>query len=89
MIDIDKIQRAAEAAMACNSGDPSDWYPAGLMDGVDYLEDSDFIAACSPQTILKLIAVVRAAKAAEMGWEEGDDVFGPMHVLREALEALK
>lgn len=57
--------------------------------GIDFTEDADFAAECSPQTILKLIAVARAAKSAELGWKKGSDVYGPMYALREALEALE
>lgn len=77
MVDIDKIERAAEAAT------PGPWIQLGglpylhatsdpkaspwsthCIGRFDYSErDMHHIANCDPQTILKLIAVVRAAKA--------------------------
>jgi len=65
MIDIDKIERAAEAACSLHDAPSGQWWYdiEDFFYGIDFTEDADLAAACSPQTILKLIAVARAAKA--------------------------
>lgn len=91
MVDIDKIERAAGAAIKRGGNDSGDWYLGDyIIDGVDYSEDADFIAACSPQTILKLIAVVRAASAMIDLYDKLALVLpgSEPDALREALEAL-
>ena len=105
MVDLDKIQRAAEAAT------PGPWlvdqsYPimiasqsetwplvddgeevgrtgAFIANTGDSTDNAQFIAACDPQTILKLIAVVREAQGVCFAATKEK-----MRDLREALEAL-
>ena len=64
MTTIDKLKAAALAATTVPH-----WYTDTelLMYSVDESSDAHHIAACDPQTILKLIAVVEAAQAFKTG----------------------
>lgn len=104
MVDIDKIERAARAATpgvwsyvagygwwSRAAHRPPDFRNSETHDGRDLSADELWILNADPPTILKLIAVVRAAKAMTELYDKLALVLPGTEpaALREALEALK
>lgn len=66
MTDLAKMKADAEAAQHIDHNEHPDWYDAGFFNGAGagFRKNAIHIANCSPQTILKLLAVVEAARGA-------------------------
>ena len=88
MINLDKIKTDAEAAAKLDHNECRVWYSESeiLNDGCYYKKNAIHIANCDPQTILKLLEVVDAARKAITFYEN----FGYVEVaeLDDTLKAL-
>ena len=62
-ISLDELERLAQASSMVLSGSRQRWLDLYYLEHMSMFQcDREFIAACDPATILKLLAVVKAAK---------------------------